>query len=132
MKPQHVGRYRQRMQLWDVPETSQDSYGQPSTNGTQIVSSASDGCFAAERRMLRGDEILNIRQMFPTATDLVRMRWIGSSIPTNGSNNPDGLILERMYLIDTLDGARLNILNANNVESRNRMWLLTCEEKRSV
>jgi Phage head-tail joining protein len=132
VRPQHVGRYRQRVQLWDVPEITQDSYGQPSINGTQITSSAADGCFAAEVRMLRGDEQLNVRQLFPTATHQVRMRWLGDAIPTNGSNNPNGLILERMYLIDSLDGSRLNILNANNVEKRNRMWLLTCEEKRSV
>ena len=129
MRPQHVGRYRQRVQLWDVPETSQDTYGQPSINGTQIVSSASDGCFAAEVRMLRGDEQYTVRQMFPTATHQVRLRWVGSAIPA-GTNRLQGQIIERMYLIDTLDSTRLNIVNANNIEKRNRMWLLTCEEKR--
>lgn len=130
MRAQKVGRYRQRVQLFDVPETSVDSYGQPSTNGTQIVSSAADGCFAAEVRMLKGNEQLNVRQIFPTATHMVSMRWLGSAIPA-GNNRSQGQIIERMYLIDTLDGTRLNILNANNVEKRNRQWLLTCEEKRN-
>lgn len=206
MRAQAVGTYRQRVALFDVPEMSRDSYGQPSTSGTQIVAPTGDGMFSAEIRMLKGDEILNIRQQWPTATHQVKMRWLGSSIlpsfsgtgntrifsptvsgfsasyqgitlipvaglPVAGTNippgatilatpaptatsftmsvgasatgtavpisvgpsanNPFGLILERMYLIDALDGSRLNILNANNVEKRNRQWILICEEKKS-
>jgi hypothetical protein len=56
------------------------------------------------------------------------MLWLGSVIPTT-NNNPYGDILPRMYLIDTLDGSRLNILFAGNMEKRDRGWELTCEEK---
>lgn len=124
MKPLRSGRNRQRLQLYDVPETSQDALGQASQSATLL------GTFWGESRMLRGNEQLNVRQIWPTATHQVTLRWLGSAIPA-GPNNPNGLIIERMYLVDTLDGARLNILNANNVEKRNRRWVLTCEEKRS-
>lgn len=124
MKPLRIGRNRQRLQLYDVPETSQDALGQVSQSATLL------GTFWGESRMLRGNEQLNVRQIWPTATHQVTLRWLGSAIPA-GPNNPNGLIIERMYLVDTLDGARLNILNANNVEKRNRRWVLTCEEKRS-
>ena len=124
MRPQQVGTYRQRLALYDVPETTQDSYGQPSIVGNLI------GTFWGEVRPLKGDEMLNVRQIWAIATHFVRIRWLGSAIPA-GPNNPQGLIVERMYLIDTLDNARLDILNAQNVEKRNRMWLLTCAEKRN-
>jgi Phage head-tail joining protein len=130
MKPLKVGKLRQRVALYDVPETTQDSYGQPSTAGTQITSTAADGCFAAEVRTLRGQEQLNVRQQWPTATHMVTMRWLGNAIPA-GSNNPNGLIIERMYLVNQLDGSQFNILAANNVERRNRAWELTVQEKRS-
>lgn len=129
MRPLRVGKFRQRVQLYDVPETTQDSYGETSTNGTQIMGPGTNGTFAAEVRPLKGDEMLNVRQMWPTATHKVTMRWLGSAIPTNGANNPNGLIIPRMYLIDELDGSRFDIVFANNIEKRNRAWELTCEEK---
>lgn len=124
MKPLVAGNLRQRVQLFDVPETAQDSYGQPSTTGNLI------GTFWADVEMLKGAEMLNVRQMWATATHQVTMRWLGSAIPA-GPNNPSGLIIERMYLIDVMDGSRLNVLNAKNVDKRNYMWLLTCEEHRA-
>ena len=129
MRPIKVGKFRQRVQLYDVPEVSVDSYGQPTTGGTQIVGPGTNGTFAAEVRPLKGDEMLNVRQIWPTATHLVNMRWLGSAIPTNASNNPHGLILPRMYLIAMLDGSRLDVVFAENEEKRNHHWKLTCEEK---
>lgn len=128
MKPLRVGKFRQRVQLYDVPETAQDSYGEPSLNGTQITGPGINGTFAAEVVPLKGDEMLNVRQMWPTATHRVRMRWLGSAIPES-STNPDGLLIPRMYLIDTLDGSRLDVVFAENVEKRNRAWELICMEK---
>lgn len=129
MRPRRRGKYRQRVQLYDVPETSQDSYGQPNLNGTQIMGPGLNGTFAARVEPLKGDEILNVRNQWPTATHSVGMLWLGSSIPTNSTTNPYGDLLPRMYLIDTLDNSRLNILFANNVEKRDRCWELVCEEK---
>lgn len=124
MKPNRSGAYRQRIQLYDVPETTRDAYGQTSLSGTLL------GTFWAEVEELQGDEMLNVRQIWPTATHKVTLRWLGSAIPAGGSNNPNRLVLERMYLIDTLDNSRLNILNARNVEKRNRQWVLTCAQKK--
>ena len=128
MKPLKAGKFRQRVQLYDSPEATQDSYGQPSTNGTQIEGPGANGTFAAEVRPLKGQEMLNVRAIWPTATHLVNMRWLGSAI-TNDGNNPYLQILPRMYLIDTLDGSRLDVVFASNQEKRNRAWALTCEQK---
>lgn len=122
MRSQRVGTYRQRVTLYDVPESTRDAYGQPSRAGTEICS------FWAEVRPLRGNEMLNVRSMWPTATHMVNCRWLGDLIPTSASN-PNGYILPRMYLSLGLDGSRLDVVFASNVEKRNRMWQLTCEEK---
>lgn len=115
----------QQIQLYDVPETSQDSYGQTSTAGTLI------GTFWATVEPLKGDEQLNVRQIWPTATHTVRMRWQGSAIPA-GNNRSAGQVQERMYLVVLLDNKKLNVVNAKNVEERNQFWELTCEEKRDL
>lgn len=122
MRSQQVGTYRQRVTLYDVPEATRDPYGQPSRAGTSICS------FWAEVRPLRGNEMLNVRAMWPTASHTVKCRWLGSLVPVSPSN-PNGAILPRMYLVLELDGSRLDIVFASNVEKRNRMWELTCEEK---
>jgi SPP1 family predicted phage head-tail adaptor len=122
MKPNKVGTFRQRVVLQDIPETSQDFYGQPSLAATEI------GRFWAEVTPLRGDEMLNVRQVWPTATHKVRMRWIGTRI-TPSPTNPAGVILPRMRLQVLSDGTFLNIVFADNIEKRNRIWELTCEEK---
>jgi len=126
-RPVKSGKYRQRVGLYDVPESSTDSFGQPSQGSTQIVSPASDGLFAAEVIPLQGQEQLNVRQIWPTATHIVKMRWLGSSIPTS-SDNPKGLIIPNMKLQLDLDSSWLNVLFADNVEKRNWQWKLTCEE----
>ena len=72
-----------------------------------------------------------MRSMWPLATHIVKLRWLGSAIPAT-ANNPNRQIVPRMYLIDTLDGSRLNVAFANNVEKRNRQWELTVEEKVNV
>lgn len=122
MRPLQTGSFRQRVTLYDVPEATRDSYGQPSQAATEICS------FWAEVRPLAGNEQLNVRAIWPTATHKVKCRWLGSLIPTS-SGNPNAQILPRMYLSLDLDGSRLDVLFANNVEKRNRGWELTCEQK---
>jgi hypothetical protein len=124
MRPQRVGTYRQRLALYDVPETSQDSYGQPSLAGSLI------GTFWGSCDQLKGQEQLNVRAVWPTATHLVKLRWLGSMIPSS-MGNPSGLIIPRMKFILTKSSALVGvfgILAAQNVEERNRQWVCTCEE----
>ena len=72
--------------------------------------------------------MLNVRQIWPTATHQVYLRWLGSTIaPSTG--NPNGQILPRMAFKALNGGAILHIVNANNTEYRNRQWKITCEEK---
>jgi head-tail adaptor len=121
-RPLQSGHFRQRVILQDIPETTGDSYGQRSLAPVEI------GRFWAFVQPLQGEEKLNVRQIWPTATHEVWMRWLGSQIPTSATN-PHGLILPRMRLVSILDGAELNIVFAENVEKRNRQWKLVCEEK---
>lgn len=117
-----VGEFRQRVTLYDVPESSIDSWGQPSQAATTI------GTFWASVKPLKGDEQLNVRQMWPTATHLVMMRWIGSAIPKT-SDNPEGLIMPQMKFHLGLDNSVLNVLFANDIEKRHVMWEITCEQR---
>lgn len=124
MRFQRIFRIRpQNVQLFDVPEQTRDSYGQPS-NAASLI-----GLFPMAVEPLRGDEQLNVRAVWPTATHTVWCRWLGSAIPSTTSN-PHGLILPRMYLVlSEGDGAQLNIVYAGNYQERNQFWQLTCEQK---
>lgn len=115
MKSLKVGTHRQRVTLMDIPESARDSYGQPPLEGIEV------GTYWAEIRPLSGSEQVNVRAMWPVATHIVTLRWLGSNVA----------ISPRMKLVITKDpGNRtLNILNANNTEERNRSWVLTCQEK---
>lgn len=115
MKPIRCGKNRQRVQLYDVPETSLDSYRQPQQTATLI------GTYWAEVKPLSGREAQNVKQVWATATHQVTMRWLGSAVT----------IQPRMKLVITKSpGTRtLNVISALNVEERNRAWLLVCEEK---
>ena len=129
MRPRRRGKYRQRVQLYDVPESTQDSYGQPSLVGVQIVNaSAEDGCFWARVEPFRGQELTDIRTQWAVATHKVGMLWLGTMIPTT-PNNPYRRLLPRMYIIDTLDGTRIDFLDCQNVEKRNRCWEIVGQEK---
>jgi hypothetical protein len=108
--------------LYDIPEANVDTFGQPSQAEMAI------GTFWAEVRPLEGDEKLNVRQIWPTATHDVRMRWLGTAIPVT-SDNPSARILPQMVLNCLSDNTYLHILYANNVEKRNRQWQIYCEEK---
>jgi hypothetical protein len=127
LRPIKSGRNRQRILLFDVPESAVDSFGQPSQTPVQIVSSASDGGFWAEIVPLRGDEQLNARQVWPLATHHAYLRWLGNAIPTS-ADNPNGLIVPNMKIQCLLDGSILNVEFAENVERRNRQWKLVCSE----
>ena len=121
---QRIFRVRpQNVQLYDVPETSQDSYNQTSTSGSPI------GLFPMTVEPLKGQEQLNVRSVWATATHKVRCRWLGSAIPSTPSN-PHGLILPRMYLVLVEgDGSQLNVVYAGNDQERNQFWDLVCEQK---
>jgi head-tail adaptor len=125
MRSTQAGSKRQRLALYDVPESTVDPWGQPSQTPVLI------GTYWAEVRMLRGDEMLNVRQMWPTATHIIKMRWLGSSIPAS-SDNPASLILPDMKLMLTKNGILVRVFNivaAQNTEERNREWKITAEEK---
>lgn len=128
------GEARQRCTLWDTPESAIDSWGQPSQAATQIVNaSASDGGFSFAIRPLKGDEMLNVRQLWPTATHIIKSRWLGSVIPRT-PDNPNGVFAPNMKLIGVTSplvaqGDVYNIVFADNPDKRNRQWILTCELK---
>jgi hypothetical protein len=114
--------------LFDVPESGVDSFGQPSQSTVQITNTAAtDGGFWAEVIPLQGNEMLNVRTVWPTASHIVHMRWLGSVIPSS-PDNPNGLLVPNMKLQLLLDNSILNMLFCDNVEKRNRQWTLTCEE----
>jgi head-tail adaptor len=120
-RPIKSGSYRQRVTLYDVPESNTDTWGQPSQEPTSI------GTFWAEVRPLKGDEMLNVRQVWPTATHKVKMRWLASSLPAT-SDNPQRQLMPQMKFQLVLDKSWLNIIWADNVEKRNWQWELICEE----
>lgn len=121
LKPQKRGSYRQVVNLYDIPESSTDSVGQPSQAPTLI------GTFNMSVRPLKGDEILNTRQRWATATHIIESDWLGDSIPTS-ADNPNGLIMPQMVIKDLLDNSFLHVLFAENVEKRNRKWQIIAEE----
>jgi hypothetical protein len=115
---------RQLVDLQDVPETAIDINGQPSLAATTI------GTFHASVRQLKGDEMLNVRQIWPTATHLVEIGWLGSAIPVT-ADNPAGLIVPSMKLLLRKNGAPIRVLNvlaADNVDEENQVWRITAEE----
>lgn len=109
--------------LYDIPETAVDEWGQPSLATVFI------GRFwAVVNSLLTKDrERLNVRQQWPIATHQVKMQWLGSAIPAT-SSNPNREIRPNMQLVCEMDGKRLNIINAVNVQRQNLNWELTCEE----
>ena len=126
---QAVGSRRQRCLLFDVPEATTDTWGQPTLSPSQIVNpNAADGAFWCKIRYLQGNEQLNARQIWPTATHVAEMGWIGSLI-TPSADNPEGLIVPSMYLKNATTGQILNIVAAEDPELRHLYWVLTCEER---
>ncbi len=123
IKPVPVGDMRDRVELYDVPETTRSTYGQPSTLGTYI------GTFAAyiEPLSVRPNEFIASRQAGAIATHMVRMQWLGSAIPPS-PGNPKGLIIERMKLKDLFDDSILNIIDAS-FDRLNRQWILMCKKR---
>lgn len=114
----------QLVTLIDIPESSVDSYGQPSQAPTEI------GTYHASVRQLKGRDLLEARQVWPYATHMVEMDWLGSAIPVTASN-PAGLILPSMKLLLKKDGLLIRVLYvlwANNVDEMNQTWQLTCTE----
>ena len=73
--------------------------------------------------------MLNVRQIWATATHIIMMRWLGSAIPTS-SDNPNGWITPDMKAINTGNGSEVyNFVFAENVEMRNRQWKIVAEQK---
>jgi hypothetical protein len=120
-RPIKVGKNRQRVTLRDVPESLNDSWSQPSQAPTTI------GVFWMEVMPLEGSEILNVRQIWPTATHRVNCRWLGSAIPST-PDNPNQQIVPSMEIQLELDNSILKVLFAENIEKRNRAWSMICAE----
>jgi SPP1 family predicted phage head-tail adaptor len=112
MRAQQVGLYRQRVTLQAIVETP-DTYGQPVQGWADLVT------FSAEVRFLRGQELLNVRQGWATATHLISCRWQGASFAPSPT----------MRLVLGKDGRVFNVLSFQNVEERNRQCIFTCEEQ---
>ncbi len=89
---------------------------------------AASGAFSFYVRPLKGDEQLNVRQIFPTATHIIKSGWLGSAIPKT-PDNPNGYFMPQMKLINIKNGEVYNIIFAEDPEERDRQWVLTCEEK---
>lgn len=108
------------MQLFDVPGTTVDTYGQVSDTSTLI------GTFRAAVVNLRGRELIAAQQAYTSVSHKVTLPWLGTAIPAT-AHNPNRQVLPRMYLI-LPDGSRLDVIAADNVDKRNRTWILTCNE----
>lgn len=118
----NLGDRKQRVQLYDVPPSAPDSYGQTTDVGTLV------GTFWAYIRNLSGREMMRAQQVQILATHRVELGWLGSAIPA-AAHNPNRLILPSMYLIVVSTGARLDVIFADDVEMRHELWVLTCQEK---
>lgn len=120
MRPEKRGDFDRRAILYDIPEATTDEVGQPSQAMTEI------GWYWCRSHALRGNEQLNDRQVWPTATHIVEVPWVGI-LPTS-TDNPNGLIMPNMVLKLVLDSSWLHILWADNFDKRQRLWRLTCDE----
>lgn len=112
MRPVRPGNLRRRVELVDLIDMP-DTFGQPIKAWSTVAS------FWAEVRPLRGAEVLNVKQVWATATLMVSFRWLGRSIRPNPA--------QVLRLLP--EGRLLNILNVNNLEERNRAYELVCEER---
>ena len=111
MKPLQAGIFRQRVTLQDLVETV-DSYGQPIQSWVDVAT------FWAEVRPLRGQESLNVRQVWATATTLIKHRYLGPALDPSPK--------QRYKLVK--DGRIFNVLDPTNVEERNRSIESVCQE----
>jgi SPP1 family predicted phage head-tail adaptor len=111
MRSQAVGLYRQRVTLQGLVETI-DTYGQPVQTWQPVQT------MWAEVRFLRGQELLNVRQGWATATHIISCRWQGASFAPSPT----------MRLLLGKDSRIFNVLAFQNAEERNRQCIFTCEE----
>ena len=74
--------------------------------------------FWAEVRPIRGTETVNIRQVWATATTMIKHRYLGPSLDPSP---------KQRYRLGK-DGRIFNILDPTNVEERNRSIESVCEE----
>lgn len=113
MRPVRSGQHRRRVELIDEVKTGDDSFGQPITAPEVLAT------FWAEVRPLRGAEVLNVKQIWATASLFVSFRWLGSAVRPNPTH--------ALRLLP--EGRILNILSVSNVEERNRSYELICGER---
>jgi Phage head-tail joining protein len=90
-----IGRYRQRLyiQAPAYPEVH-DTFGQPQQSWNTL------GVFWAEIQGLRGQELVNAKQIKAQATLKVRTRWLGSAIPFSPEKR--GVIGDRLAATATV------------------------------
>lgn len=106
--------------LLDVPEATEDSYGQPVMDAVEI------GEFYASIMPIlsRGREIMAIKQVYPQSTHIITMDQTGDAIPST-PDNPAGDVLTRMKLQDKSDSKIYNIITAA-IDPDSRGWVLVC------
>lgn len=112
--------------LYDVPESSIDSWGQPSQSPTLLVSNV-----WLKVRPLKGNEILNVRQQWATASHYAELNWLADAIPVSGDNPGNGVygyLMPEMKFILVKDGRVFNILQALNVDEMDQSWSCVLEE----
>ncbi len=110
--------------LYDVPETVIDTFGQPSQTATLIMSGIRAKVDSLQRKY--AERILG-RQEWPTATHIVTFGWLGTRIPST-TRNPYRQVSPDMKIICQQDGKVLNVIEAVNVERRNQSWFIICQE----
>lgn len=98
---------RQRVTLQSGTVTGQDAFGEQQTEATTV------GTYWAEVSMLSGREAVNAAQICAEATHKVRMRYVGPILP------------DQWFLFG---GKRLNIKSVDNIDNRNREYLILCQE----
>ena len=122
----------QRALLFDVPESTTDTWGQPSQVAVAIPNnSASDLAFWLVVKPLSGSEILNVRQQWATATHYLECNWLADSVPISSDNPGNGIygyVMPQMKWKLLKDARIFNVLSAINVDEANVAWRMVAQE----
>ena len=126
MNPLRGGDYCQLATLYDVPGKQRDAYGQPSSTGVAV------GTFMVSIRPMAGTEGARERQVWPTATHVIRLPYTWDAIPPASPHNPDGRIVPSMKfgVQKDRDAAPrwFNVVAALDVEELGIEWRCICQE----
>jgi len=107
MKSIQIGPHRTRIQLQQPAQTETfDSFGQPIESFTTILS------VFAKVMLMSGRELEAANQIKSQANLKVEFRWMGTSIPISSE-----------WRILLPNNRYLGIVNINNIEERNRLYV---------